>query len=320
MALIVITRPFPEEEVQPLREENEVRILDVGPDNGGDETRMIEVVADADALICLLDNPVTARVLAAAPNLRIVAQCAVGYDNIDLEAARELQIAVTHTPGVLDDAVADHTMALLLAAARRLREADRYVRDGRFRRWEMLELLGMGLSGKTLGIIGLGRIGSAVARRALGFGMRIVYHDRKPINPTVERHAGARRVDLDTLLAESDVVSIHCPLNPESQHMIDAAALARMKPLSILVNTARGSIVDEGALVAALQSGSIAAAGLDVFEDEPGVHPGLLELDNVVLAPHLGSATRQTRKAMARMCVESVEAALAGQEIPYRVV
>lgn len=320
MARIVITRPLPVEEVQPLEENHDVQVLDIGPDNGGDENRMIEAVAEADALITLLDNPVTARVLAASPNLRVVAQCAVGYDNIDIDAARELQIAVTHTPGVLDDAAADQTMALLLAAARRLREADRYIREGRFKRWEMLELLGMGLSGKTLGIVGLGRIGSAVARRALGFGMRIIYYDRKTINPTVERLAGARRVTLETLLAESDVVSMHCPLNPESHHMIDADALDRMKPLSILVNTARGPIVDESALVDALRSGSIAAAGLDVFEDEPTVHPGLLELENVVLAPHLGSATRVTRKAMARMCVEAVEAALAGEDIPYRVV
>jgi lactate dehydrogenase-like 2-hydroxyacid dehydrogenase len=319
MARIVITRPLPAEEVKPLDEAHDVRILDIGPDNGGDEDRMVEAVADADALITLLDNPVTARVLAASPNLRVVAQCAVGYDNIDLEAAAELQIAVTHTPGVLTDATADQTMALMLAAARRLREADRYLRDGRFKRWEMLELLGLGLAGKTLGIVGLGRIGSAVARRALGFGMRIIYHDRKPINPTIERMAGAHRVDLDTLLAESDVVSLHCPLNAESHHMIDAAALSRMKPLSILVNTARGPIVDEAALVDALRSGRIAAAGLDVFEDEPRIHPGLFELDNVVMTPHLGSATRLTRRAMARMCVEAVEAALAGEEIPYRI-
>lgn len=320
MARIVITRPLPVDEVEVLRSEHDVEVHDIGPDNGGDEDRMIEAVGDADAMITLLDNPVTARVLAASPNLRIVAQCAVGYDNIDVEAARELQIAITHTPGVLTDATADQTMALMLAVARRLREADRYLREGRFVRWEMLELLGTGLAGKTLGVIGLGRIGSAVARRALGFGMRIVYHDRRRSNPTIERLAGAHRVDFETLLAESDIISLHCPLNDESFHLIDEAALNRMKPTAILVNTARGPIVDEDALVGALRAGRIAGAGLDVFENEPRVHPGLFELDNVVMAPHLGSATRGTRQAMARMCVEAVQAALDGEEIPYRVV
>lgn len=319
MARIVITRPLPPEEIDVLRTAHEVVVHDIGPDNGGDEDRIIEALRGADAAITLLDNPVSARVLSACPGLKIVAQCAVGYDNVDVLAAKELQIPVSNTPGVLTDATADFTMALLLAAARRLREADRYLRDGRFRRWEMLELLGSGLSGKTLGIVGLGRIGSAVARRALGFGMRITYHDRGHSNPTKERRVVAHRVDFATLLAESDVITLHCPLNAESRHLIDAGALARMKRGAILVNTSRGPVVDEAALVDALRSGHLASAGLDVFEREPELHPGLFELDNVVLAPHLGSATRETRRAMARMCVEAVTAALAGSDIPYRV-
>lgn len=324
MARIVITRPLLSEEVDVLRELHEVLQFDIGPGNvthnGGDEDRVIAAMQGADAAITLLDNPITARVLTACPGLKVLAQCAVGYDNIDLDAARELQIPVTNTPGVLTDATADFTMTLLLAAARRLREADRYLRDGRFKRWEMLELMGTGLSGKTLGIVGLGRIGRAVARRALGFGMQIIYHDRGRSNPTIERQAGAHRVDFHTLLAESDFITLHCPLNEQSRHLIDAAALARMKPGAILINTSRGPVVDEAALVDALRGGRLAAAGLDVFEREPEVHPGLFELDNVVLAPHIGSATRETRRAMARMCVESVQAALAGVEIPYRVV
>lgn len=319
MARIVITRPIPPEEIDVLREDHEVVVFDIGPDNGGNEERMIEAVRGADAVITLLDNPVTTRVLASSPGLKIVAQCAVGYDNIDLVAAREMQIAVTNTPGVLTNATADFTMALMLAAARRLREADRYLREGRFKRWEMLELLGSGMYGKTLGIIGFGRIGSAVARRALGFGMKVTFHDRGRTNPTILRQSGAHRVDLDTLIAESDYVTLHCPLNDESRHLINEKTLSRMKSGAILVNTSRGPVIDEDALVSALRSGPLGAAGLDVFEREPNVHPGLFELDNVVLAPHLASATRETRRAMARMCVESVKAALKGEDIPYRI-
>ncbi|WP_456427951.1 2-hydroxyacid dehydrogenase [Rhodocaloribacter sp.] len=321
MARIVITRPLPEAGIASLRAAHEVHVYDIGPDTGGDEDRMIEAVRDADALIPLLDNPVTARVLDASPKLKVVAQCAVGYDNIDLEAARARGIVVTNTPWVLTEATADFTFALLLAVARQVIPADRYVREGRFRRWETMLLHGMELSGKTLGIVGLGRIGQAVARRALGFGMKVLYHNRRRSNPTVERMCVARYVTMDELLAGSDVVSIHCPLNDESRHLFDAAAFAKMKPSALLVNTARGPVVDEEALVEALRAGRIAGAGLDVFEHEPEVHPDLLRLDRVVLAPHLASATVRARTAMARMCADAVLAVLEGSDkIPNRVV
>ncbi|RMF54260.1 MAG: D-glycerate dehydrogenase [Bacteroidetes bacterium] len=321
MARIVITRPVPEAGIAELRKAHEVTVHDLGPDSGGDEEGILAVAREADALISMLDNPLTARVMAGCPRLKVIAQYAVGYDNIDLEAARARGIVVTHTPGVLTEATADFTMALMLALARRLPEAERYVRAGRFRRWEATTLLGMELRGKTLGIVGLGRIGAAVARRALGFGMQVVYYNRRRANPTVERMACARFVPLETLLAESDVVSLHCPLNAESRHLIDAAALARMKPTALLVNTARGAVVDEAALVEALRAGRLAGAALDVFEHEPAIHPGLLELDRVVLAPHLASATTETRTEMARMCARAVMAVLEGEEkIPYRLV
>ncbi|GIV62173.1 D-glycerate dehydrogenase [Rhodocaloribacter litoris] len=321
MARIVITRALPEAGIAALRRRHEVHVHDLGPHTGGDEDGLIAAAREAEALISMLDNPLTARVIEACPRLRVIAQYAVGYDNIDLEAARARGIVVTHTPGVLTDATADFTFALLLALARRLPEAERYVREGRFRRWETMLLLGMELRDKTLGIVGLGRIGAAVARRALAFGMRVVYHSRHRANPTVERMAAARYVSMDELLATSDVVSLHCPLNEQSRHLIDARALAKMKPTALLINTARGPVVDEAALVEALRAGRIAGAALDVYEREPEVHPGLLELDRVVLAPHLASATVETRTEMASMCARAVLAVLDGEEkIPYRLV
>ncbi len=319
MARVVVTRPIIEEGLALLRERYDVQVLN--PVDTLDEEGLIAVAREADALISMLSDPLTARVFAACPKLRVVAQYAVGYDNIDLEAARARGIVVTHTPDVLTDATADFTWALLLTLIRNVRQADRYVREGRFKRWETQLLLGHDLHGKTLGIVGLGRIGSAVARRALGFGMHVVYYNRRPANPTVERQSCARYVSFDELLAVSDVVSIHCPLNSESYHLFNRAAFAKMKPTAILVNTARGPIVDEAALVEALAQGQIAGAALDVFEQEPNVHPGLLESDRVVLAPHLGSATVEARAAMARMCAEAVVAVLEGAEkIPYRLV
>jgi lactate dehydrogenase-like 2-hydroxyacid dehydrogenase len=229
-------------------------------------------------------------------------------------------VVVTHTPDVLTDATADMTWALLLAAARNVPAADRYVRDGQFKRWETTLLLGTELADKTMGIVGLGRIGAAVARRALGFGMDVVYHNRTRANPTVERQTSARYVALDELLATSDVVSLHCPFNEDSHHLIDAAALGRMKDDALLVNTARGEVVDEAALVEALEDGEIAGAALDVFEEEPDVHPGLVDQDRVVLAPHLGSATTETRRKMAHMCTASIRAFANGADpIPHRV-
>ncbi|MEX0746675.1 MAG: D-glycerate dehydrogenase [Rhodothermales bacterium] len=315
---VVVTRPIPLAGLASLSE-HDVVVHDFGSTRPS-EKQLIEIGRDADALITLLSDPITRHVLEGCPNLKIVAQYAVGYDNIDLPAAKELGIAVTNTPGVLTDATADFAFALLLAAARKIPAGDRYVREGRFVRWETDVLLGTDLKGKTIGIVGLGRIGSAMARRALGFGMRVIYHNRQPANPTLERMVGAKYVSFERLLQESDVLSLHCSLNEWSHHLINESVLEKMRPTAILINTARGTVVDEAALVNALRIGRIAAAGLDVFELEPQVNAGLLELDNVVLAPHLGSATVEARTRMAEMCSEAVLAAFNGMaEIPHRV-
>ena len=315
---IAVTRPLPPKGLD-LLDGYEV-VQHRFPAGEPDEEQLIDIAQGAAALITLLSDPVTDRVLQACPDLRIIAQYAVGYDNIDLEAARARGVAVTNTPGALTEATADMAFALLLAAARHIAPADRYVRAGAFSRWEADLMLGAELNGGVIGIVGLGRIGAAMARRALGFGMRVCYHNRSRANPSVEQKLGARYVSLDALLETSDVVSLHCNLNASSRGLIGREAFARMKRSSILVNTARGAVVDEEALAEALRNRTIRAAGLDVFEREPAVHPGLLDLDNVTLAPHLGSATGATRLRMAEMCAESVRAALGGaRHIPHRV-
>jgi lactate dehydrogenase-like 2-hydroxyacid dehydrogenase len=321
MAHVVVTRPLIENGLADLKNSHTVTVCDPPEGATRTEEELIALADGADVLLTVLADPVTERVFEACPDLQMVAQYAVGVDNIDLEAAEAHDVIVTHTPGVLTDATADLAWALLLAAARHVPTADQYVRDGRFERWETTLLLGTELADKTMGIVGLGRIGSAVARRALGFGMDVVYHNRERANPTVERQVSARYVGLDELLATSDVVSLHCPLNEDSYHLIDAAALDRMKDEAILVNTARGAVVDEDALVEALEAGDIAAAGLDVFEEEPDVHPGLYDQERAVLAPHLGSATTETRREMAHMCAASISALFDGaEEIPHRIV
>jgi Lactate dehydrogenase and related dehydrogenases len=321
MAHVVVTRPLIENGLADLRAEHTVTICDPPSGSARTEEELVALMDGADALLSVLADPLTEPVFDACPGLKMVAQYAVGIDNIDLEAAEAHDVVVTHTPDVLTDATADMAWALLLAAARNVPAADQYVRDGQFERWETTLLLGTELAGKTMGIVGLGRIGAAVARRALGFGMDVVYHNRERANPTVERQAGAEYVELDELLATSDVVSLHCPLNEDSRHLIDAAALERMKAHALLVNTARGAVVDEAALVEALEGGEIAGAALDVFEEEPKVHPGLLNRDRVVLAPHLGSATTETRRKMAQMCVDSIRARFDGaDDIPHRAV
>jgi glyoxylate reductase len=243
----------------------------------------------------------------------VVANVAVGYDNIDVAACARRGVVCTNTPGVLVESTADIAYGLILMATRRLGEAERMVRSGATWSWSMFYMLGMGLQGKTLGIVGLGQIGTATARRARAFGMRIAYAGRRRADPALEAELGAALLDLDELLATADVVSIHCPLSAETRHLIDARRLALMRPTAYLVNTARGPIVDEAALAAALRAGSIAGAGLDVFEREPIVEPGLLDLENVVLIPHLGSATIETRTAMGVLAARNAVAVLAGQ-------
>jgi glyoxylate reductase len=281
---------------------------------------LFEEAADTyDGVIALLTDRVSASLLARATNLRVVANVAVGIDNVDLAACAARGIVVTNTPGVLTETTADLAFALLLAAARRVAEGDRMIRHGQFTGWTPTLLVGARVHGMTLGIVGLGRIGQAMARRARGFGMRLLYTQQRPHPPEIERALGAHWVPLDALIEESDFVSLHCPLTPETKHIINAKRLARMRPGSVLVNTARGGCVDEGALAAALEKGPLGGAGLDVFEGEPLVNPALAALSNVILTPHIGSADRTTRESMATMAVENVIAVLTGRAAPNAV-
>ena len=260
------------------------------------------------ALISLVTDVVDRRVIEAGSALRVIANVAVGYNNVDVAAARERNIAVTNTPDVLTSATADFTWALILAITRRLGEGERLVRRGEWKRWALDFMVGMELRGKQLGIVGFGRIGRAVAERGRAFGMRIACTSRSP-----QGIADAEHMTFDRLLSTSDVVSLHVPLTPETTHLINQAALARMKRSAYLINTTRGPVVDEAALVWALKEHLISGAALDVYENEPDVHPGLLGFENVVLAPHLGSATVETRTAMADLAARNVIAVLAGQ-------
>lgn len=273
-----------------------------------------EAVAGADAVVTLLHDRVDDDLLAAAgPQLRCIANVAVGYDNVDVPAATRRGVQVTNTPGVLTEATADIAMALILAVTRRLGEGERLLRRREPWAWHMFFLLGTGLQGKTLGVIGLGEIGQATARRARAFGMDVVYSGRRRAPTEVEEAlGGARHVALDELLASADVVTIHCPLTDQTRHLIDERRLALLRPDAYLINTARGAIVDEAALAAAVRDGSLAGAGLDVFEREPDVHPALLNAENVVLVPHLGSATIETRTAMAELAARNAIAVLSG--------
>ena len=263
-------------------------------------------------LICQITDAIDDEVL-ATPGLQIVSNVAVGYNNIDVTAARRRGVVVTNTPDVLTETTADFAWALLMAAARRVVEADRYVRSGQWKTWQWDLLWGLDVHGKTIGVIGFGRIGRAVARRARGFGMRVLYHDTVRATPEAERELDATYVDKPTLLAQSDFVTLHVLLSPETRHLIDESALRSMKKTAVLVNAARGPIVDEAALARALGQGWIAAAGLDVFEEEPQVHPGLVPLTNVVMAPHIASASFDTRVAMSTLAVKNCLAVLEGK-------
>ena len=270
-------------------------------------------LATADAAVTLLTDRVDAAFLDASPRLRIVANVAVGYNNIDVAACRERGVVVTNTPGVLTDATADLAMALILMTTRRLGEGERLIRSGSAWQWGMFMMLGTGVQQRRLGIVGMGGIGTALARRARAFGMTIAYHNRSPISHEVAGELDAERLDLDELLATSDIVSLNCPYSEATHHLIDGRALRMMRDDAVLINTARGPVVDEAALVNALREGFIGGAGLDVYENEPEVHPGLLTLDNVVLLPHLGSATVETRTAMAQLAACNVVEVLAGR-------
>lgn len=275
--------------------------------------KLRERIRDKEGLLCFLVDRIDSGVMDSAPFLRVIANCAVGYDNIDLDHARKKGILVSNTPGVLTDTTADLTWALILAAARKIPQADRYTRRGRFRGWELDLFLGKELGGKRLGIVGMGRIGRAVARRARAFGMEVVYSDTSRMSPEEENKYGAAFLALDDLLSSSDIVSIHASLNPQTFHLLSVEKLRLMKKEAILINTARGPIVDENALAGALARRELWAAGLDVYENEPDVNPALLRLDNVVLLPHIGSATRETRSKMAEMAARNLVQGLRGE-------
>ncbi len=266
-----------------------------------------------DGLICHIISTIDEEVLASAPTLKVVANVAVGYNNIDVAAARRRGVIVTNTPDVLTETTADFAWTLLMATARRVVEADHYARSGRWTAWKWDLLWGADVHGTTLGIVGFGRIGRAVARRALGFNMRVLYHDAVRADAAVERELSATATDLETLLREADFVTLHTNLTPETRHLIGERTLRLMRKSAIVVNAARGPIVDEAALARALREGWIAGAGLDVFEEEPRIHPDLLPLQNVVLAPHIASASRDTRIAMATLAVRNCVAVLEGK-------
>ena len=315
---IVVTRRIPEPAVEILREAGDVW---VSPDDRPLEvSELHDAIAGADVVVTLLHDKVDDAFLdAAGDQLRAVCNVAVGFDNIDVPAATKRGVLVTNTPAVLTEATADLAMTLILAATRRIGEGERLIRAREPWSWHMFMLLGTGLQGKTLGVVGMGAIGQSLARRAKAFGMEIVYSDARQAPAEVEQELGARRVELDELLGMADVVTVHAPLMDETRHLIDADTLAKMKDTAYLVNSARGPIVDEAALVDALQAGKIAGAGLDVFENEPDVHPGLLELDNVVILPHLGSATIETRTAMGVLAAKNAIAVLNGDKPPTPV-
>ncbi|MFO7775067.1 MAG: D-glycerate dehydrogenase [Candidatus Hydrogenedentota bacterium] len=318
MARVFVTRTIPQEGLDQLRNalgENEVAVFP--HDRIINRAEVFEGVPGVEAILSILTDPIDAEVMdAAGPQLRVIANYAVGFNNIDVQAATSRGIAVTNTPGVLTETTADIAWALLMAAARRIAESERYLRAGKWEGWGPQQFLGVDVHGATLGIYGMGRIGQAVARRGKGFGMRVLYTSRSPIEPNVESELGAERVDKDTLLAESDFLSIHCPLTDETRGAFGAAEFKAMKSRAVLINTSRGPVVDEAALAHALQHGDLFGAGLDVFEKEPLVHPDIIQCENAVLIPHLGSASFATRRRMAEMTAENILAVLNGETPP----
>jgi glyoxylate reductase len=309
---VLVTRRLPSSVIQKLKASADVDLYTGETAIAPDELRAR--IADKDALVCLLTDAIGAGVIDAAPKLKVIANVAVGYNNIDVAHAKAKGIVVTNTPDVLTEAVADFTWAMILAITRRISEGERVVRAGQWTGWALDFMLGSELRGKQLGLVGVGRIGRAVAERAPAFGMRVAYASRRPVDAASAGPAlrEAEAMSIDRLLNTSDVVSLHVPLTAETTHLIDRKAIARMKRSAYLINTARGPVVDEEALAWAMQQRLLAGAALDVYEHEPAIHPDLLKLDNVLLLPHLGSATTETRTAMADLAVDNVLAVLAG--------
>lgn len=290
-------------------------------DRGLSRAELETAVARADVLVPTITDRIDAALIAkAGPQLKLIANFGVGVDHIDLHAARERKILVTNTPGVLTEDTADMTMALILSVPRRLGEGEKLIRAGQWDGWKPSGMLGHRVNGKTLGIVGMGRIGRAVARRAQGFGIRTIYHNRHRLPEGVEAELGARYVDLDALFTQSDIVSINCPHTPETHHLVNALRLSQMHPDAYLVNTSRGEVVDESALIEALEAGRIAGAGLDVYVNEPHVDPRLLQLANTVLLPHMGSATYEGRAAMGEKVIANIRAWVDGHRPPDQVL
>ena len=316
-ANVFVTRRIPQPGLDILKKQ--CRTVDVNShDRPLARDELLNGVRGRDGVLCLLTDTIDEQILETARGAKIFANYAVGFNNIDVDAATRRGILITNTPGVLTQTTADLTWALIFAVARRITEGDRFTRRGRFQGWGPMLLLGSDITGKTLGIVGAGRIGTAVAERSAGFGMTVLYTDAVP-NETLEKKHNARRVAIDDLLKRSDFVSLHVPLLPETTHLIGSRELNLMKKTAYLINTCRGPVVDEKALVEALKSGEIAGAGLDVYEDEPRLEPGLSELDNVVLLPHIGSATVETRTKMATMAAQNLIAGLKGERPPNLV-
>jgi len=311
---ISVTGRIPEEVVSLLRQGHEVEVS--VEDRPMDRQRLLASIGDREGLLSMITDRLDQELLDRAPCLKMIANCAVGYDNIDLQAGSARGIPVSNTPGVLTEATADLAFALILATARRVVEGDRRTRTGQFKFFAPFLFLGTEVNGKTLGIVGLGRIGKAVARRARGFDMRVVYHDSRRIEASEEKALDVQYSDLKALLSEADFISLHVPLSPETRHLIGPQELRSMKSTAYLINTSRGPVVDEAALVEALREKRISGAGLDVYEHEPALAPGLTELENVVLLPHVGSATVETRTNMARLAAENLLAGLRGEKPP----
>ncbi|MGA9756481.1 MAG: D-glycerate dehydrogenase [Desulfobaccales bacterium] len=311
---VLVTARMPEEVLSLIGQDHQVESYDADPPI--DRQKLLRSVADKEGLICTITDRIDTEVLDRASALKVIANYGVGFEHIDVEAATQRGIPVTNTPGVLTETTADLAFALILATARRVVEGDKRVREGKFQYWAPLLFLGQEVSGKTLGIIGMGRIGQAVARRAAGFSMRVIYHSRTRLEPIEEQDLKVSFAPLETLLREADFVTLHVPLMPQARHLIGSRELELMKPSAYLINTARGPVVNEVALVEALRQGQIRGAGLDVYEREPELSQGLSDLENVVLLPHVGSATVETRTRMALMAAENLLAGLRGDLPP----
>lgn len=314
---VLVTRRLPQKAIDLLKSQCEVEVNEY--ERPLTKMELIEKIADKDGLLCLLNDKIDGEVMAAAQRLKVIANYAVGFDNIDVATATKMGIAVTNTPGILSETTADMAWALILTVARRIVEADRFLRAGKFTGWAPMMFLGSDVHGKTLGIVGFGRIGRAMASRAKGFNMTILYSNPGRAEVEVEKKLCAKFVPLDVLLRQSDFVTLHVPLTPRTMHLIGEKEISLMKPTAYLINTSRGAVVDEKALVKALRNNKIAGAGLDVFEDEPRLTTGLEDLENIVIVPHIASATVETRTNMALAAAENLMAALRG-EVPPNIV